>query len=153
MKAVVQRVSSAKVEVDGVVTAHAPDPKGGLVALVGLEETDTPEDRMWMADKLVNLRIFPDADGKMNRSLIDTAGTLVIVPNFTVAGDVSRGRRPGFDRAMKPARARDEFVLLVEAARALHPAVGSGVFQAHMVVTIVNDGPVTILLDSRAHKP
>lgn len=153
MKAVVQRVLNARVEVDGVLKAHAPAPKGGLVALVGLEETDTPDDRRWMAEKLVNLRIFPDADGRMNRSLIDTGGTLVIVPNFTVAGDASRGRRPGFDRAMKPPRAEDEFVLLVEAARAIHPAVASGVFQAHMVVTIVNDGPVTILLDSRANKP
>lgn len=152
MKAVVQRVRGASVEVDGIIRGAVPVESGGLVALIGLEETDTPDDRSWMADKLVNLRVFQDAQGKMNRSVIDCGGTLLVVPNFTVAGDASRGRRPGFDRAMKPPRAEEEFSLLVGAARALHPKVECGVFRAHMVVTIINDGPVTIVLDSRAPK-
>ena len=84
----------------------------------------------------------------MNLSVIDKGGTVLLVPNFTVAGDASRGRRPGFDKAMKPPRAEEEFALLVAAARALHPKVEQGVFRAHMVVTIVNDGPVTILLET-----
>jgi D-tyrosyl-tRNA(Tyr) deacylase len=156
MKAVVQRVSRATVEVDGAVRGEVPAETGGLVALVGLEESDTPADRAWMADKLVNLRIFADAEGKMNLSVIDKpggGGTLLLIPNFTVAGDASRGRRPGFDKAMKPPRAEEEFGLLVEACRTLHPKIAQGVFRADMTVTIVNDGPVTILLDSRAGKP
>lgn len=152
MKAVVQRVSRGSVEVDGVPRGEVPADSGGLVALVGLEETDTAADRAWMAEKIVHLRIFADAEGKMNLSVIDKDGTVLLVPNFTVAGDASRGRRPGFDRAMKPPRAEEEFSLLVEAARALHPKVSTGVFRVHMVVTIVNDGPVTIVLDSRAGK-
>jgi D-tyrosyl-tRNA(Tyr) deacylase len=147
MKAVVQRVSSASLTVDGREVA-AIAPPGGIVALVGLEVRDTGEDRRWLADKLVNLRIFPDAQGKMNLSVLDVGGTVMLVPNFTVAGDAGKGRRPSFDNAMRPPRAEEEFALLCAAVRALCPRVCEGVFGAHMRVSLVNDGPITILLES-----
>jgi len=149
MKAVVQRVSQATLTVDGQVRAEVP-ASGGLVVLVGLDESDKADDRVWMADKVANLRIFPDEAGKMNKSVIEMEGTILLVPNFTVAGDARKGRRPSFDRAMKPERAEPEFEALVEAVRAICPNVSRGVFRAHMHVALVNDGPVTILLDSRA---
>jgi len=135
--------------VEGVERARVDGDAGGLVVLVGLEEADGEGDRAWMAEKVAHLRIFADGDGKMNRSVIDVGGTIMLVPNFTVAGSAQKGRRPGFDRAMRPERAEAEFGLLVEAMCALHPRVTAGVFRTHMRVTIVNDGPVTILLDSR----
>jgi D-tyrosyl-tRNA(Tyr) deacylase len=147
MKAVVQRVSEASLSVEGRVVAAVPSP-GGLVVLAGLEERDTPDDRRWMAEKLVNLRIFGDAQGKMNLSVLDIGGSILMVSNFTVAGDAARGRRPSFDHAMKPELARSEFALLCAAVRALCPRVSEGVFGAHMHVSLVNDGPVTILLES-----
>lgn len=149
MKAVVQRVSEARLTVEGVERAAVPPGAGGLVVLVGLEGGDTPTDRTWMADKVANLRIFADAAGKMNLSVIDVGGTIMLVPNFTVAGDAQRGRRPGFDRAMKPEQAEGEFELLVAATAAHCPRVSRGVFRADMKVMLINDGPVTILLDSR----
>lgn len=150
MRAVVQRVSRASLTVDGVERAAVPVETGGLVVLVGLEESDAPADRDWMADKVVNLRIFPDADGKMNRSVLDAGGAVMLVPNFTLAGSAQRGRRPSFDRAMRPERSEGEFALLVEEVRRLCPRVSVGVFRAHMELSLTNDGPVTILLDSRA---
>ncbi len=150
MKAVVQRVSRASLTVDGVERAAVTAETGGLVVLVGLEATDGASDRAWMADKVVNLRIFSDAEGKMNRSVLDAGGGVMLVPNFTLAGSAQRGRRPSFDRAMKPERSEGEFALLVEEVRRLCPRVSAGVFRAHMDVALTNDGPVTILLDSRA---
>lgn len=150
MKAVVQRVSSARLTVDGVLRAEVPGNSGGLVVLVGLEETDAAADRAWMAEKIVNLRIFPDDEGRMNRSVLDIGGAVMLVPNFTVAGSAQKGRRPSFDKAMKPERAEGEFDLLAREVEALCPRTGRGVFRTHMSVQIVNDGPVTILLDSRA---
>ena len=147
MKAVVQRVSIASLTVDDCDVA-AVAPPGGLVVLVGLEERDTAEDRRWMADKLVNLRIFQDAAGKLNLSVLDAAGAIMLVPNFTVAGDAAKGRRPSFDNPMKPERAREEFGLLCAAVRAACPRVCDGVFGTHMHVSLVNDGPITILLES-----
>lgn len=155
MKAVVQRVSKASVVVDSVLRGEVPESTGGLVVLVGLEDTDGDADRAWMADKVVNLRIFEDEAGKMNKSVLEAGsagsggGTILWIPNFTVAGEARRGRRPSFDMAMKPERAEGEFQRLVEAAAALGAKVAQGVFRTHMIVTIVNDGPVTILLDSR----
>lgn len=149
MKAVVQRVERAALTVEGQERAAVPPECGGLVVLVGLEEADTAADRAWMADKVAHLRIFPDEQGKMNRSVIDAGGTIMLVPNFTVAGSAERGRRPSFDRAMKPERSEGEFAALVEEVRRLCPRVAAGVFRAHMHVALVNDGPVTILLDSR----
>lgn len=150
MRAVIQRVSRARLTVDGQEHAAVNSAAGGLVVLVGLEESDTADDRQFLADKIPNLRIFPDDSGKMNRSVIDIAGQIMLVPNFTVAGETRRGRRPSFDTAMKPPRAHEEFGLLVGAVRAIHSAVSQGVFQAHMHVELVNDGPVTIWLDSKA---
>src|SRR5690349_18778104 len=110
MKAVVQRVSSAS-----VLCNPDPDPATprsidrGLLVLAAVEEDDTAADRDWLADKLVNLRIFPDDQGKMNRSVLDIAGSILLISNFTVAGDARKGRRPSFDRAMRPPQALDEF--------------------------------------------
>lgn len=136
MKSVVQRVARARLEVDGVLRAEVPGP--GLVVLVGIEATDTDADLAWTADKLPNLRIFPDDQGKM-----------LLIPNFTLAGDAARGRRPSFDRAMKPDLSEPAFTRLVELSRAIYPAVTTGVFRAHMHVDLTNDGPVTLILDSR----
>ena len=147
MKAVVQRVSSASVDVDGKRVAGIAR---GLVVLVGIESTDEPRDRAWLADKLPNLRIFEDAEGKMNLSVADIRAEILLVPNFTVAGDARKGRRPSFDRAMRPELAEPEFTLLAGAVAAGGVPVKTGIFRANMAVSLVNDGPVTILLDSRA---
>ena len=103
-----------------------------------------------MAEKIVNLRIFVDDGGKMNRSVLDTGGSVLLVPNFTVAGDAKKGRRPSFDLAMRPERAGPEFERLVEDARSRGVPVEPGFFGGDMLVEIANDGPITIVLDSRA---
>jgi len=148
MRSVVQRVSEASLTIDGTVRAAVPPPLGGLVVLVGLEETDTSVERVWMAQKIAHLRIFPDVEGRMNLSVLDTCGTVMLVPNFTVVGEAQRGRRPSFDRAMKPPMAAEEFSRLIDAVRSLCPRVTHGVFQADMKVSLVNEGPVTIILAS-----
>lgn len=147
MRCVIQRVTSAKVEVEGALCANSPN--GGLLVLAGLEETDATDDLRWMSEKIAHLRIFADEQGKMNKSVVDVGGTLVLVPNFTLAGEAARGRRPSFDKAMKPERSEGEFAAFVEMVRAIHPRVEAGVFRAHMKVSLVNDGPITIWLDSR----
>ena len=147
MRAVVQRVSAGAVEVDGREVARIAR---GLVALVGIEEGDSETDAAWLADKLAHLRIFEDAAGKMNLALGDVGGSLLLVPNFTVAGDARKGRRPSFDRAMRPEQAEPLFARLVAIAASHGVPVQTGVFRAHMLVTLTNDGPVTIWLDSRA---
>ncbi len=147
MKAVVQRVSNASLSVEERVVADVEYP-GGLVVLIGIETRDSASDRRWLAEKVVHLRIFPDADGKLNRSVLETGGTILLVPNFTVAGDASKGRRPSFDNAMKPALAGAEFTRLCAEVRTLCPRVCEGVFGEHMHVSLVNDGPITILLES-----
>ncbi len=145
MKAVVQRVSSARVRCAGREVGAVGR---GLAVLACVEEGDTPAQRAWMAEKLVHLRVFPDGSGKMNLSLLDVGGAMLLVSNFTVAGDCRHGRRPGFDRAMKPPRAKEEFDLLVEAVRGLGARVETGVFGGDMEVTIVNDGPVTLIVEA-----
>ncbi|MFM9956484.1 MAG: D-aminoacyl-tRNA deacylase [Phycisphaerales bacterium] len=145
MKAVVQRVSSASVTCEGREVGAIGR---GLAVLACVEEGDTPSQRVWTAEKLVHLRVFPDDAGKMNLSLKDVGGAMLLVSNFTVAGDCRSGRRPGFDRAMKPPRAKEEFDLLVEAVRALGVRVETGVFGGDMAVTIVNDGPVTLVVEA-----
>lgn len=154
MRAVVQRVSSASVVVNGQSVAEIPR---GILALIGIEAADQPADRAWLADKLVNLRIFEDAAGKMNLSLLDLAKTdtpgLLLVPNFTLAGDARKGRRPSFDNAMKPELSEPEFNRLaadIRAAAGDSITIQTGIFRADMKVTLTNDGPVTIWLDSRA---
>ena len=146
MRAVVQRVSGASVESAGAGRAMLGP---GLMVLAAVMEGDGAEDREWMSEKLVHLRIFPDADGKMNRSLLDIHGEMLLVSNFTVGGDARSGRRPSFDRAMRPPAAREAFDALVSAVRGLGVPVRTGEFGAHMMVEIRNDGPVTIVLDSR----
>jgi D-aminoacyl-tRNA deacylase len=147
MKAVVQRVTSAAVDVNGKPVAEIAR---GLLVLVGIESTDEPRDRAWLADKLPNLRIFEDPAGKMNLSVADIKGEILLVPNFTVAGDARKGRRPSFDNAMRPEHAEPEFTLLAAAIATSGVPVQTGIFRATMAVSLVNDGPVTILLDSRA---
>jgi D-tyrosyl-tRNA(Tyr) deacylase len=147
MKAVVQRVASASVEVEGRRVAAI---SRGLLVLVGIEQADDPRDRDWLADKLAALRIFEDEAGKMNLSAADVSGEILLVPNFTVAGDARKGRRPSFDQAMRPELAEPEFSLLAAAVARSGVPVQTGIFRATMAVSLVNDGPVTILLDSRA---
>ncbi len=123
----------------------------GLAVLAGLFQGDTEADLAWSADKIAGLRIFPDEQGKMNRSVKDIGGGVLLIPNFTLAGDARKGRRPGFDRAMRPETASPMFDRLCELVAAHGPTVQRGVFRAHMVVTLSNDGPVTLVLDSREH--
>jgi D-tyrosyl-tRNA(Tyr) deacylase len=121
----------------------------GLVVLLGVERGDGPADRDYIASKICELRIFPDADGRMNRSVTDIGGSVLVVSQFTLAGDARKGRRPSFDDAAAPAEARLLYEDVVRSIQAKGPAVATGVFQAMMQVALVNDGPVTILLDSR----
>jgi len=146
MRLVVQRVSRGAVRraEDGTVLGEIDR---GLVALVGFGEGDGDEQVAWMAEKLCGLRIFDDEDGKMNLDPADVGGGLLLVPQFTLYGDVSRGRRPSFVDAADPGPARELYGDFVERCRALHSPVETGEFGAMMDVEIVNDGPVTILLE------
>jgi len=146
MRAVVQRVSEASVRVDGQ-TVGAIGP--GLVVLLGVGQGDTEQDAEFLADKSVNLRIFEDENGQMNRSLLDTGGALLVVSQFTLYGDARKGRRPSFIDAAPPEDANRLYRHFVERARASGTTVAEGVFRAVMDVSLVNRGPVTILLDSR----
>ncbi len=146
MLALIQRVTRARVEVDGVVVG-AIGP--GLLALVGIEPADGGPQVLRMADRLLGYRVFADADGRMNRSLADCKGGLLLVSQFTLVADTSSGMRPGFATAAAPAEAERIFVGLLEACRARHPpGVETGRFGAHMSVDSVNDGPVSFLLRS-----
>lgn len=145
MRIVVQRVGSAHVE-----WAHGRTEAigTGLLCLVGLHLGDDPPVLEPMAEKLLHLRIFEDDAGRMNRSLLETGGGLILVPQFTLYADCRRGRRPSFTSAMEPATARSLFEAFVERCARTHPGVQAGHFGAHMRVHLVNDGPVTIVLDS-----
>ena len=140
-----QRVKEARVEVEGLI-AGAIGP--GLLALLGISRDDTRADAEYILDKTLSLRIFPDDAGKMNRSLLDRDGQLLVVSQFTLYADVRKGRRPGFDRAAGPEQARLLYEYFVDSARQRRVRVETGVFQAMMSVHLVNDGPVTILCDS-----
>ncbi len=144
MRAVVQRVASARVEVDGERTGAIDR---GLLVYLGVGRDDTERDRAYVLRKIVALRVFPDDAGKMTRSVTDVGGSLLVVSQFTLYGDVRRGARPSFDGAMASAEARAVCDAFVEEARALVP-VATGRFGADMQVTSVNDGPVTIWIDS-----
>ncbi len=146
MRAVVQRVSRAKVTVAGEVTGEIG---GGLLILLGVAEGDTTADAIALADKIVGLRIFPDGDGKMNLSLAETAGGMLVVSQFTLLGDCRKGRRPSFIAAARPEHAIDLYEQFVAEVRRRGITVGTGRFQEHMDVELVNDGPVTLLIDSR----
>ena len=147
MRAVIQRVKNASVTVDGEVKGSIGK---GLMVLVGIAREDTLKDAEWMAEKIVNLRIFETEEGKLDKSLIDIGGELLLVSQFTLYGDCRKGRRPSFSDAMEADKARDFFEKFVEIARTKGPRVETGVFQAMMDVALVNDGPVTLILDSKA---
>ena len=146
MRAVVQRVSEASVSVEGKITGEIGP---GLCALIGVGQADSEEDARWLAGKIVDLRIFEDESGKMNRSLLESKGALLAISQFTLFGDGRKGARPGYSDAARPERAEplyDRFCALV---RARGVEVQEGVFRATMQVRIVNEGPVTLLLDSK----
>ena len=145
MRAVVQRVSSSSVTVDGSVISSI---KQGLLVLVGVTETDTTEDVKYICDKVSYLRIFEDEQDKMNLSVLDVGGEVCVVSQFTLYGDARKGRRPNFMKAAPLEMAERLYLELVEAFKGKGLTVSTGQFQAHMQVSLVNDGPVTILLDS-----
>jgi D-tyrosyl-tRNA(Tyr) deacylase len=145
MRLVIQRVRSACVMVENRV---AGEIAAGVLVLLGAAKDDTSEAAAYLAQKTAELRIFNDAQGKMNLSLLDVKGAALVVSQFTLYGDVRRGRRPGFDRAAPAEAARRLYEDYVSHLRGLGVLVETGVFQAHMQVELVNDGPVTILMDS-----
>jgi D-tyrosyl-tRNA(Tyr) deacylase len=145
MRTVVQRVREARVELDGQVAGQIGV---GLLVLVGVAKTDTRRDADYMADKVAGLRVFPDEAGKMNRNVREAGGSLLIVSQFTLYGDVRRGRRPSFDGAAGPEQARLLYEYFVETVRARGVPVETGSFQTLMSVHLINDGPVTIIVDS-----
>ena len=144
MKLIVQRVRSASVKVDNEVIGEIA---GGLMTLVGFTHTDTPETVKYLADRAVKLRIFEDENGKMNRSLLDVNGSMLIVSQFTLYGDTAHGRRPGFDAAAKPDQAIPLYEQFIEEVKAFGVNVATGEFGAEMLVTLENDGPVTFTLE------
>lgn len=146
MRAVVQRVSRAKVSVDGWTTGEIGL---GVLVLVGVAHEDAEADVNYTADKIAGLRIFEDEEGKMNRSVVDVGGSVLAVSQFTLYGDVRRGKRPSFDAAAPPELARRLYELFVERIRSAGLRCETGRFQAMMQVELVNEGPVTILLDSK----
>ena len=145
MKALLQRVSSAKVTVEQKVVGEIAD---GLLVFIGISSQDCQNDIDYIVDKTVNLRIFPDENGKFDRSLVDIRGSLLLVSQFTLYGDTKKGRRPSFTDAMPPEPARVLFGDLVDSFTKTGLCVEKGVFQADMEVSLVNSGPVTIMLDS-----
>jgi D-tyrosyl-tRNA(Tyr) deacylase len=145
MRAVVQRVSSARVRVDGAVVGEIAQ---GFLVLLGVGQGDGADEVAYMASKIRDLRLFPDDEGKMNRSLLDIGGGVLVVSQFTLYGDCRRGRRPSFIAAGAPDLAKALYEDVVKELRASGLTVATGIFQADMKVELVNDGPVTILLDS-----
>ena len=146
MRCVVQRVSRASVTVEGKITGQVE--KGSMV-LVGVEQGDAEQDVRYCADKVAGLRVFEDENGKMNRSVKDVGGAVLAVSQFTLLGDARHGRRPSFSNAARPEEANALYEAFCQALRAENIRVETGVFQTDMQVELVNDGPVTILLDSR----
>ncbi len=147
MKALVQRVSKASVSIAGKEFSAIA---GGMLVFLGVEKGDTPKEADWLAQKIVNLRIFEDTQGKMNLSIKDTGGSLLVVSQFTLAGDTSRGNRPGFDSAARPEEAKPLYEYMTTRLKTLGVPVATGVFQADMQVSLINDGPVTFMLERRA---
>lgn len=146
MRVVLQRVSSASVKIDGSVTGAI---SAGLVLLLGIARDDTPEDVKYVVDKCVGLRIFGDENGKMNRSLLDVAGEVLAISQFTLFADTRKGRRPNFEGAAPPEHAEPLYELAVERLREHGLEVATGRFGAFMEVSLVNDGPVTLTVESR----
>ncbi|HVC94625.1 MAG TPA: D-aminoacyl-tRNA deacylase [Pirellulales bacterium] len=146
MRACVQRVSRAQVTVAGEITSSI---EHGLLVLLGVANDDTADDARWLADKLAGLRVFDDAAGKMNLALADVGGAMLVVSQFTLLGDCRRGRRPSFIDAAPPEKAEALYELFVEAVRAKGLTVATGRFRRHMEVELVNDGPVTLLVETK----
>lgn len=146
MRCVVQRVSRASVTVEGKITGQV---EKGYMVLVGVEQGDAEQDVRYCADKVAGLRVFEDENGKMNRSVKDVGGAVLAVSQFTLLGDARHGRRPSFSNAARPEEANALYEAFCQALRAENIRVETGVFQMDMQVELVNDGPVTILLDSR----
>jgi len=145
MRAVVQRVKSAKIGIDSTITA-AIGP--GLLLLLGIAKTDSNKDADYLVEKIAGLRVFANQDGKMNLDIRQVGGSFLIVSNFTVYGDTRKGRRPSFDSAASPADARVIYDYFVQKARLTGIPVETGSFQAHMLVELENDGPITLIVES-----
>jgi len=145
LKAVIQRVGAASVEVDAKTAGKIGK---GILVLLGVEKGDKERDAAWLAEKIANLRIFEDENGKMNLSVREIGGELLAVSQFTLAGNCAKGRRPSFDSAAPPEEANRLYEFFVERLRELGLPVETGVFQAMMQVSLVNDGPVTFILES-----
>ena len=146
MRACVQRVHRASVTVDGQIVGQIGC---GMLVLLGITNDDQPEDVAYLAEKTTGLRIFEDDEGKMNRSLLDTGGQMLVVSQFTLLGDCRKGRRPSFVQAAPPELAENLYQQFVAQVQAHGIYVATGRFRAHMDVALINDGPVTLLLDSR----
>ena len=145
MRLVIQRVKQASVTVSQGTTAAI---RTGLLVFIGISRSDTPAEVSYLLDKLLGLRVFPDAEGKMNRNIQEAGGSLLLVSQFTLYGDCRKGRRPSFDRAAPPDQALTLYNHFVELARRGPVPVETGIFQASMEVSLVNDGPVTIWIDT-----
>lgn len=150
MKAVLQRVTSAHVNVEHSTVGAIGR---GIVVLIGIRRGDTQEAAEFLADKIVNLRMFADQEGRMNRSLLEIGGAVLVVSQFTLYGDCRKGRRPSFDEAAPPEQARELYEYFVRCLKSSNIIVETGVFQAEMEVHLVNDGPVTLILESKATLP
>lgn len=147
MRAVIQRAGRASVTVEGKVISSI---RGGLLVLLGIEEADTVEDIHWLSAKIVQLRIFDDEQGVMNRSVLDTGGGIILVSQFTLHAATKKGNRPSYIRAAKPPQAKALYeYMTTRLQKDLGKEIGTGEFQAHMEVELVNDGPVTILIDTK----
>ncbi len=147
MKMVIQRVSEASVAVEGEVTGRI---KSGLLVFVGMEDADTQEDIIWLSGKIINMRIFNDQNGVMNKSLVDISGDLLLVSQFTLHASTKKGNRPSYSKASKPAIAIPLYQkLITELETQLDKKIQTGIFGADMRVRLLNDGPVTIIIDSR----
>jgi len=145
VKAVIQRVLEASVKVDGSLVGTIGK---GILVLLGVEKGDVERDAAWLAEKIANLRIFEDDAGKMNRSVVETGGGILAVSQFTLAGNCAKGRRPSFDSAAAPEEANRLYEFFIGECRTMGTPVATGVFQADMKVSLVNDGPVTFILES-----
>jgi D-aminoacyl-tRNA deacylase len=150
LRIVLQRVASAEVRVEGATVGAIGR---GLVILLGVTHADSREDADYLAEKVTHLRIFPDEAGRMNRSVLEIGGALLVVSQFTLYGDTRKGRRPSFDEAAPPEQARNLYEYFVDRSRLSNLTVKTGVFQADMEVHLINDGPVTFFIDSAQKRP